>query len=206
MGKKKDGLKRLDPKKNVKKYLKLKKIVYSLLLNKKQKIKQIEKVINVSKKNAYKQIKISSAFSDNFVEYKSDSKKDKSISIVRYLNNIREHLRKLINDKRKKGEWKIQLIMKIIFVSSKKFNDTRDVHSKSDNVEIMMGVDTNEIIKNLFNSLLQRYHKGLEESMKESDFVVDYVESLNYIFHKIDLKRSGSYIETPDILITPDWF
>ena len=29
--------------------------------------------------------------------------------------------------------------------------------------------------------------------MRGSDFVFDYVESLNYIFHKVDLKRSGSY-------------
>ena len=57
---------------------------------------------------------------------------------------------------------------------------------------------TNEIIKKLFNSLLQIFHKGLEESMKGSDFVFDYIESLNYIFHKVDLKRSGSYIETLD--------
>ena len=105
-------------------------------------------------------------------------------------------MRKLINDKRKRGEWKIQLIMKINFISSKNFNDTRDVHSKSDNVEFMMGVETNEIIKNLFNSLLQRYQKGLEESMKGSGFMFDYVDSLNYIFHKIDLKKSGSYIKT----------
>ena len=62
----------------------------------------------------------------------------------------------------------------------------------------MIGADTNEIIKKHFNSLLQRYQKGLEESMRASDFVFDYVESLNYIFHKIDLKRFGSYIETPD--------
>ena len=33
--------------------------------------------------------------------------------------------------------------------------------------------------------------------MRGSDFVFDYVESLNYIFHKIDMKRSASYIETP---------
>ena len=151
-----------------------------------------------SKKDVYKLIMISGAFSDNFVEYKSGSKKDKSISIARYLNNIREHLRKLINDKRKKREWKILLIMNINFISSKDFNDTRDMHSKSDNVEIMMGVDTNEMIKNLFHSLLKRYKKGLQESMKENDFVFDYVESLHYIFHKIDLKRSGSYIEAPD--------
>ena len=72
------------------------------------------------------------------------------------------------------------------------------MHSKSDNVEIRMGADTNEIIEKLFDSVLQRYQKRLEESMKGSDFVFDYVESLNYIFHKIDLKRDGSYIETPE--------
>ena len=88
--------------------------------------------------------------------------------------------------------------MKINFISSRNVNDTRDMHSKSDNIEIMMGVNTNEIIKNLFNSLLQRYQKRLEVSMRGSDFIFDYVESLNYIFHKVDLKNSGSYIETPD--------
>ena len=60
-----------------------------------------------------------------------------------------------------------------------------------------MCVNANEIIKNIFNSLLQRYQKRIEESMRESDFVFDYVEFLNYIFHKTDLKRSGSYIEAP---------
>ena len=104
----------------------------------------------------------------------------------------------MIDDKRRIGEWNIQLVMKINFISSKNFNDTRDMHSKSDNVETMMGVDTNEIIKKVFNYLLQRYQKGPEQSMKRSDFVFDYVESLIYIFHKIDLKRSGSYIEAPD--------
>ena len=89
-------------------------------------------------------------------------------------------------------------IMKINFISSKNFIETRDMHSKSDNIDIMIGADTNEIIKNLFNSLLQRYQKGLEGSMRGSDFVFDYVESLNYIFHKVDLKRSESYIETLD--------
>ena len=104
----------------------------------------------------------------------------------------------MTNDKRKKGEWKIQLIIKINFISSKNFTETRHMHSKSDNIEIMIGADTNEIIKSLFSSLLQRYQKGLEESMRGSDFVFDYAESLNYIFHMVDLKRSRSYIETPD--------
>ena len=61
----------------------------------------------------------------------------------------------------------------------------------------MRGSNTNEIIRDLFNSSLRRYQGGLQESMRGSEFVFDYVESLNYIFHKVDLKRSGSYIETP---------
>ena len=75
--------------------------------------------------------------------------------------------------KEKKGEWKIQLTMKINFISSKNFNETRDMYSKSDNFEIMMGVD-----------ILRRYQKGLQKLMRGSDFVFDYVDSLNYVFHK----------------------
>ena len=56
------------------------------------------------------------------------------------------------------------------------------MYSKSDNFEIMMGANTNEIIRNLFNSLLRIYHGGLQESMRGVEFVFDYVESLNYIF------------------------
>ena len=62
----------------------------------------------------------------------------------------------------------------------------------------MIGANTNEIFKGLFNSILKRYQEGLEISMGESDFVFDYVESLKHIFYKVDIKRSGSYIETPE--------
>ena len=109
-------------------------------------------------------------------------------------------MRKLINGKKKNGGWKIQLIMKINFISSRNFTESRDMCNKSDNFEIMMRGNTNKIIRNLFNSILRRYQGGLHESMRGSEFVFDYVESLNYIFHKVDLKRSGSYIETPEWL------
>ena len=103
----------------------------------------------------------------------------------------------MIDSKKNSGEWRIQLIMKINFSSSRNFFVTRDMHSKSDNIEIMMGSNTNEITENLFNSLLRRYQGGLSESMIGNEFVLIYVKSLNYVLHNIDLKRSGSYIETP---------
>ena len=71
------------------------------------------------------------------------------------------------------------------------------MHSKSDNVEIMIGSETNEIIEELFKSLLQRYQEGLEESMKGSEFMFDSVDALYYDLNKISLSRVGSYIDSP---------
>ena len=79
--------------------------------------------------------------------------------------------------------------MKINFISSRDFIELRDMYSKSDSFEIMMeGGNTNEIIRSIFNSILRRYRGGLHESMGGSEFVFDYAESLNDIFHKVDFK------------------
>ena len=51
--------------------------------------------------------------------------------------------------------------MSINFISSKDSDETRDMHTKNNNVEIMVGSETDEIIKELFKSLLQRYQEGL---------------------------------------------
>ena len=54
------------------------------------------------------------------------------------------------------------------------------MYLKSDNIEIMIGDETNEIIEEIFDSLLQKYQNGLEESMKGSEFVFDSVDLLYY--------------------------
>ena len=46
-------------------------------------------------------------------------------------------------------------------------------HLKSDNIEIMMGSDTYEVIQELFQSLLIIYQLSLETSMKGSNFDFD---------------------------------
>ena len=54
--------------------------------------------------------------------------------------------------------------MAINFVSSKDSGETREVKCrKSNNVEIMIGSETDEIIEDLFESFLQKYQEGLEE-------------------------------------------
>ena len=85
----------------------------------------------------------------------------------------------------------------INFISSKDSDETRTMHTKSDNVEIMIGSETNEIIEDLFESFLQKYQEGLEESMRGSEFVYDSVDALYYNLNKVSLSRGGSYIDSP---------
>ena len=116
------------------------------------------------------------------------------------LNIIRSHLSDLINDHKTQNEWKIELTMQINFISSKDSDETRTMHTKSDNIEIMKGNETDEIIEKLFKSLLQKYQDGLEESMRGSKFIRDSVDLLYYHPQKIGLKRGGSYIDSPEWL------
>ena len=41
------------------------------------------------------------------------------------------------------------------------------MHTKSDNMEIIIGSETNDIIEELRESLLQKYQEGLQESIEK---------------------------------------
>ena len=111
---------------------------------------------------------------------------------------IEPYLRELINDHKSKGEWKIQLTAQINFISLRPDSDeSRVMHTRSNNEEFMNGSDTDEIIKELFKSILQRCQENLQEKMRGSDFAFDGVNFLYYDFNKISRSRSGSYIDYP---------
>ena len=61
----------------------------------------------------------------------------------------------------------------------------------------MNGSDTDEIIKGLFESFLQKYEENLQEKMKGSDFEFDGVNFLYHDFNKRSISRGGSYIDSP---------
>ena len=86
--------------------------------------------------------------------------------------------------------------MAINFISSKDSDETRTMHTKSKNVKIMIGSETSEIIEDLFESFLQKYQEGLEESVRGSEFVYDSVDALYYNLNKVSLSRGGSYIDS----------
>ena len=133
-----------------------------------------------------------SGYNNNYTQY--ESKGHKILTVKEYLGLIEPYLADMINDYKSKGEWKIQLIN---FTSLKPYsNEKRIMHTKSDNEEIMICSDTNDVIKELFKLFLQRYQEGLQEKMKGSEFEFDGVNLLYYDFNKINLNRGGSYIES----------
>ena len=71
------------------------------------------------------------------------------------------------------------------------------MHSKSDNIEIMINNEADEVIKELFHLLKNRYQSNLE-SMKVSEFVFDYIHLLHYKCHETNSNRGGSNIDSPD--------
>ena len=82
------------------------------------------------------------------------------------------------------GEWEIQLSMEINFVSSKDSDEIRIMHTKSDYIDVLMGSKTNDILKELFKSLLQKYQEGLKESMRGSESIFDSANLLYYQLQK----------------------
>ena len=59
------------------------------------------------------------------------------------------------------------------------------------NVEIMMSSNTNEIVKESFESIIQIYKELMEYSTKNN------AELMNCDINKITINRGGSYIESP---------
>ena len=63
----------------------------------------------------------------------------------------------------------------------------------------MINDEADEVIKELFDSPINRYQKNLE-LMKGSEFVFDYVHLLYYEHHKINPNGGGSYIDSLDCI------
>ena len=160
-------------------------------------IKDIKDLFKLSiDKDYYKPTLVKSGYNGNYVQY--ESKGAKILTLIEYLDLIEKYLRELINYYKSKGEWKVQLLAEINFISLKPGSDeTRIIHTRSDNIEIMIGDDDDDIIEELFKSLLQKYEENLQNKMRGSDFEFDGVNFLYDDFNKISLNRGGSYIDSP---------
>ena len=147
-----------------------------------------EKRYQKEEENYYKPVKVNNFWSNNYLEYKSKTGKNRILSVKEYLDKIRS------------DTWKIQLTRAINFISSKNDNDEeRVMHSKSDNVEILISDEADEVVKKLIYSLKSNYQNDLE-SVRGGNFVFGYVHLMYYKCHKIKFNSGGSYMDSPDCI------
>ena len=84
-------------------------------------------------------------------------------------------MRDIIINLQNSDTWKIQLTITINFISSKDVDEKRVMHSKSNNIEFMSYDNANEVVNEIFESLISRYQIGLGTSMRGGDFILESV-------------------------------
>ena len=112
-------------------------------------IKDIEGLFNLSiGEDYYRPIIANGAFNNNYIQYESKGDKDKILAVNEYLDLIRPYLVDMINEHKTQSEWKILLTAAINFISSKPDSDeTCIMRAKSNNEEIIIGRESNEVIE-----------------------------------------------------------
>ena len=159
-----------------------------------------EKGYQKEEENYYKPVKVNNFWSNNYLEYKSKTGKNRILSVKEYLNKIRSQLNAIINNLKRSDTWKIQLTRANNFISSKDDNDEeRVMHSKSNNIEILISDEADEVVKKLIYSLKSNYQNDLE-SVRGGNFVFGYVHLMYYKYYKIKFNSGGSYMDSPDCI------
>ena len=114
----------------------------------------------LNEEDYYKPTEVKSAFDGSYMLFESRGDKDAKLALYEYFDKIKPYLKDMIDDYKSKGEWKIQITMRIIFISFIDKNETQVMHTKSDNIEIMIGTDTSDTINELIDSFRKRYQEG----------------------------------------------
>ena len=107
-------------------------------------------------------------------------------------------MKDLIIDLQESDTWKIQLTVAISFIFLKDAEEKRVMHAKSDTTKFMSLDNVNDVVDELFKTPLSRYQNNFETSMRRSNFIFDPVQLLYYKCHKVNFRRGGSYVDSPD--------
>ena len=115
------------------------------------------------------------------------------------------YLNDLINDNKTNrnisNKWKIQINMHVNFISSNDTGRTLTIFVSSDNEEIVLGNDTDDINKRRINYFLNNYQQEETILRNGSNFVFESVDLLSYHIHKTMLQRGKSYMKSPELLL-----
>ena len=115
---------------------------------------------------------------------------------------IIKDIRNLFIDSKKNQptlQLKMQLTITNNLISSTYNGNEHVMHSKNDNMEIMIDDEADEVIKEIFDSLKNRHQNNLE-SMNDGEFFFDYIQLFHYKCHKINPNCGRLYIDSLDYI------
>ena len=102
----------------------------------------------------YIPIRIGNIWNNNYIEYESNSDKNKNLSLKEYLSEIKPYLGDIIINLQKSSTWKVRLTIAINFISSKDDDEEQVMHSNSDNIEFLIYYNANDVVdEHFFNSI-----------------------------------------------------
>ena len=110
--------------------------------------------VDVDDDSYYKPILVKSSFKNNYKYYESRRDKNKKLSVKQYLYKIISYWCDAINDhkaiRNESREWKFHIVMHVNFISSWDTRETRTIFVRSDNEEIRLNNETDDITKELW--------------------------------------------------------
>ena len=101
-------------------------------------IKDVRNLFEHEEEDCYIPLRVGNLWSNNYIEYESNGDRNKKLLVEEYLNKIRPYLKIVINNLKKSDTWGMQVTIAINFISSKDNVQERAMHSKSDNIKIMI--------------------------------------------------------------------
>ena len=112
-------------------------------------LRDIKNIFEHEEGNYYQLVKVNSFLSNNHIKYESNGDRNKTLSAEEYLNKVRPYLDN-INNLKKSHTWKTQSTIAKNFISWIDNDEYRVMHSKSDNIEIMINDEADEVIKETY--------------------------------------------------------
>ena len=106
--------------------------------------------------NYYRPVTVSNFWSNSYIHYKNNGDRNKTLLFEEHLNKIKPYLKDITNNLKKSNLRKIQLKIANNFISSIDKDEEHVMHSKSDNIEMIINDEADEVIKELFDSLKNR--------------------------------------------------
>ena len=138
------------------------------------------------------------SFDGNYQMYTCRGDKERTMYITEYLEKVKPYLIALIDEK-KTPSHKIQIVIAINLIHLTK-SDRITFYVKSKNIECHLSDNSEDILNQLTDSLLEYFHDKLMICRTDSSYAFESVEELSIRFHKIDFRRGSSYVPIPDWL------